>query len=283
MPPQRNFSGKKDYKDRNARDHLLEFLPPSTNETPKGESLILTMPHFKVDEGFYDGGNLLRDAKVSVSGLEFFKRWFSQQNHGTPFSNVWDFEVEKIILPGVFMDEDLFVTLAKGYDLVLRVVKNVSSTVLFEVNVATIREVFKLTTSSSLLEEIDLGRLQASYDAQRIYLMSSPLQENFAKVGGLYLVTSATPKPLMRKRFNLRAQALHSSLCQVLDVDEMEKIPGYMILMMAQILQYGLTSIFDFATYLSKEIQKAFICIAQGEFDKPFGWYSFFMHICLFK
>ena len=103
------------------------------------------------------------------------------------------------------------------------------------------------------------------------------------RVGGLCLVTSATPEPLMRKHFNLRAQALHSSLCQVLGVDELEQIPGYMVFMMAQILQYGLTSIFYFATFLAEEIHKGFICIVKEEFENPFGWYSLVMHICLYK
>lgn len=56
-----------------------------------------------------------------------------------------------------------------------------------------------------------------------------------------------------------------------------------MVFMMAQILQYGLTSIFDFATFLAEELHKGFICIVKKDFEKPFGWYSLVMHICLYK
>lgn len=62
-------------------------------------------------------------------------------------------------MPGAFMDEDLLVALAKRYDIFLRVVKNVSGLVLFEVFASTIREVFRLNTSSALLEEVDLWKL----------------------------------------------------------------------------------------------------------------------------
>ena len=54
-------------------------------------------------------------------------------------------------------------------------------------------------------------------------------------------------------------------------------------MMMAQILQYGLTSIFDFATYLAKQIHHDLIRIAKGELDKPFYCYSILMYICLYK
>ncbi len=41
---------------------------------------------------------------------------------------------------------------------------------MFEVSTSTIREVFRMNTSGALLEEIDLGKLQVTYDAHRIYL-----------------------------------------------------------------------------------------------------------------
>ncbi len=84
------------------------------------------MPCLKVDEGLYDNGNLLRDAKISFGGIVLFRKWFSQRNQGIPLSNVWDFDVGRLILPSVFMDEDLLIALAKRYDPVLWVVRNVS-------------------------------------------------------------------------------------------------------------------------------------------------------------
>ena len=58
---------------------------------------------------------------------------------------------------------------------------------------------------------------------------------------------------------------------------------GYLVMMMAQILQYGLTFIFDFSTYLTEQIHHCLIRIAKGELDKPFYWYSILMYICLYK
>ena len=124
MPLRKDFSGKKEYKDRNVFDDFLELLPPSTNETIKGKSFIPTMPCLKVGDGLYNNGNLLRDANISSSGLVLFRRWFSQRNRGTPLSNVWDFDVGQLIVPGVFMDKDLLIALAKRYDPILQVVRN---------------------------------------------------------------------------------------------------------------------------------------------------------------
>ena len=47
--------------------------------------------------------------------------------------------------------------------------------------------------------------------------------------------------------------------------------------------QYGLTFIFDFATYLAEQIHHGLVRIAKGELDKPFCWYSILMYICLYK
>ena len=60
-------------------------------------------------------------------------------------------------------------------------------------------------------------------------------------------------------------------------------MPGYLVIMMAQILQYGMTSIFYFATYLLEKKHYGLIRIAKGEMDKPFYWYSILMYICLYK
>ena len=69
----------------------------------------------------------------------------------------------------------------------------------------------------------------------------------------------------------------------MLGVLETNYVPGYLVIMMAQILQYRMTSIFYFATYLAKQIHHGLIRIAKGELDKPFYWYSILMYICLYK
>ena len=84
------------------------------------------------------------------------------------------------------------------------------------------------------------------------------------------MVTSATLEPLMNKFFNSRAHALYISLCRILGVLETGHVLGYIVVMMAQILQYRMTSIFDFATYLAEQIHHVLIRIAKGELDKHF-------------
>ena len=87
----------------------------------------------------------------------------------------------------------------------------------------------------------------------------------------------------LKKYFNPRAQALYFSLCRVLGVVEIDHVPRYLVYMMAQILQYGMTSIFDFSTYLAKQIHYGLIRIAKGEMEKPFYWHSILMYICLYE
>ena len=87
----------------------------------------------------------------------------------------------------------------------------------------------------------------------------------------------------MKKLFNPRAQDLYFSIWWILCVMEPNRVPRYLVIMMAQIFQYGMTSIFDFSTYLAEQIHYGLIRIAKGELDKPFYWYSILMYICLYK
>lgn len=120
-------------------------------------------------------------------------------------SNVWEFDVGKLVVPGVLFDDDLLTMLAKRYNLVLIVVKNHARDNLFRVTTEVIRAVFMLNPNHDLHEKIEFDVLQARYDAQRVYLWGGPLQEHFVRVGHLSLVTSHTPKPLLKKYFNPRA------------------------------------------------------------------------------
>ena len=79
------------------------------------------------------------------------------------------------------------------------------------------------------------------------------------------MVTSTTPKPLMKKIFNPRAQALYLSLCRILGVLEIDHVPRFLVIMMEQIFQYEMTSIFYFGTYLAEQIHYGLIRIAKGE------------------
>ena len=160
--------------------------------------------------------------------------------------------------------------LAKRYDPLTRVVSNFAGDCLFAISPSLIKEVFGLSKNNALLKRIDLSQLQSAYEAYALYLRARPLKEHLVKIGGLCLVTSATRKPLMKKFFNSKAQALYISLCKILGVVDTDHVPGYLVMMMAQILQYGLTFIFYFSTYLAKQIHQGLIRIAKGELDKPF-------------
>lgn len=125
--------------------------------------------------------------------------------------------------------------------------------------------------------------LQARYDAQRTYLRGGPLQEYFIKIESLHLVTQNTLEPLLKKYFNPRAQALYFSLCKTFGMDEQDHIPGSIVFIIAQTFQYGMSSIFYFATSLAEEIHNGLIGIEKAKVDKPFCWYSMLMYICLYK
>ena len=127
-------------------------------------------------EGLYHRGNLLKDVDTSVGGMDLFKRWFSQRNQGTPMSNIWDFDVGKLVVPFVFWDMDLLVILAKRCDPLTRVVSNFAGDRLFVVSLSVIRDVFGLSKNNALLERIDLSQLQSTYEAQALYLRAGPLK-----------------------------------------------------------------------------------------------------------
>ena len=66
-------------------------------------------------------------------------------------------------------------------------------------------------------------------------------------------------------------------------MDETEHIPGSIVFIMAQTLQFGISTIYDFGTFLTQEIQSGLVKIAQGKMDKPFHWYCLLMYVCLYK
>lgn len=114
MPLHKDFSGKVDYLKRAVHDDFLEQMPQSMNELARGRVLIPKNPRLLVSEGFYDKVNWLRDAEVSVGGLELFQKWFAERKLDTPINNVWEFDIGKLIVLGVFFDDDLLAVMAKS-------------------------------------------------------------------------------------------------------------------------------------------------------------------------
>ena len=148
-------------------------------------------------------------------------------------SNVWKFEIGKLIVPIVFFDSDLLTNLAKKYDPIMGWVKNHARVNIFRVSPKLIREVFNLNPNHVVHEVIDIDDIQARYATQRIYLRIGPLQEHAAKIGTLFVITRSTLEPLMKRHYNLKAQALYFSLWNFFGMDEVKHIRGSIVLIMA--------------------------------------------------
>ena len=140
-------------------DDFLEQLPISTNQNAKGKELVPKILGLRIDEGFYDKGNWLRDANTSMSGLELFRKWFLQRNHDTPLNNVWEFDIGKLVIPDVLIDDNFLTMFEKRYDPMLQVVKNHAGDNLFGVTNEVIIEVFILNPNLALHEKIDFDDL----------------------------------------------------------------------------------------------------------------------------
>ena len=136
-------------------------------------------------------------------------------------------------MPRDFVDIDLLVDMAKRYDLVTRMVRNYIGERLFIVSAQVIREAFIIISNIALFEKVNLGKFKSMHEAQSIYLHVGLLWEHFVRIGGLWLVTFSTLEPPIKKFFNPRAQALYFSLCKLLDIEEIEHVPGCLVFMMA--------------------------------------------------
>ena len=55
----------------------MEQLRDSTNDVVKGHAMLPKNPRLKVEEGFYDRSNLIRDIETFVGGMDLFQRLFS--------------------------------------------------------------------------------------------------------------------------------------------------------------------------------------------------------------
>lgn len=131
-------------------------MPLSINEITKGRELIPKKSKLVVGDGFYDRANWVRDAQVSVGGLELFRKWFLECNLDAPLSNVWEFDIGKLVVPGVFFDSDLLSDMAKKYHHITRIVKNHAGDNLFRVSLALISKFFKLNPNHVIHETIDM-------------------------------------------------------------------------------------------------------------------------------
>ena len=159
MPPRKQFTGQADYMKRSIHDDFLEQFPLSMHAITKGRELIPKDSRELIAEGFYDKENWVRDARMSVGGLELFRKWFSERNIDILMSNVWEFDIGKLTIPTVFFDNELLKDLTHRYDPITKWVKSNSGENIFEVCPALIKQVFNLNPNLSMQEEIDIEDL----------------------------------------------------------------------------------------------------------------------------
>ncbi len=60
-------------------------------------------------------------------------------------------------------------------------------------------------------------------------------------------------------------------------------MPIGLMYMMVQIASFSVGVIFDFASFLAKEIHIGLVGLAKGKVEKTFGHYSLLMYMFLFK
>lgn len=115
MAPRRDFTGKVNYQEREICDDFLEQLSMSTNVADKVKELVPKAPCLKIGEGLYYKGNCLRDPQIGLSGLGLFKVGFGMRHSLALMNSIWELDVGKLVVPGVFMDVDLLTQIAHNY------------------------------------------------------------------------------------------------------------------------------------------------------------------------
>ena len=134
MSPKKGLLDQLNYLDRNVHDDLLELMPESTVETVQVKRLNSLNPRLRIADGLYDKGNWVKDAQTSQTGLNLFKKRFTERKLFAPHANKWNFDLRKLVVPSVFMDYDLLEAMAKNYDQATRVVRRVDSEILITIS-----------------------------------------------------------------------------------------------------------------------------------------------------
>lgn len=234
MPPKRNLSGQIEYTKRGIFEDLMQLLPHSDNGVARLKELVPRNPRDSVANGLHDRGNWMTDAKVGEkhNGLTLFKSSYSQRNACAPLSNIWQFDIGRLIVLGVFMDAELLIQIAKCYNPVTKCVKDINGKDLISITDDEIREVFSLNDPSIGLEKIDFTEFTEIYEAQRDYLRAGPLRQFLDEIGSMCVVSSSTPEPFRLDLFSKRLQEVYKSLTLILGHDEETHMPvPYMFMM----------------------------------------------------
>lgn len=123
-------------------------------------------------------------------------------------NSIWELDVGKLMVPGVFMDVDLLTQIAHNYDPLTKSVRDINRKTLIEVNDDEFKNIFGLNEVSNYLEPINFESLAQVYSAQRNHLRNGPLKEFFVKIGGMTVVGPNTMDPFSLNWFTLRAKGL---------------------------------------------------------------------------
>lgn len=83
----------------------------------------------------------------------------------SPMNSIWELDVGKLVVPGVFMDVDLLTHIAHNYDPLTKSVRDVNRKTLIEVNDDEFKNALGLSEVSNYLEPINFESLAQVYSA----------------------------------------------------------------------------------------------------------------------
>ena len=109
------------------------------------------------------------------------------------------------------------------------------------------------------------------------------LKEHIGKIGTLAKITSYSKESFKKAHFNAKAVEIYRTFCRVFGEDEEYFMPVSFMYMVTKISSFGVEIIFDFSSYLAKEIHNGLVGIAKGKVENIFGHYSLLMHMFHFK
>lgn len=146
---------------------VIDLLPQSTNKKPKGRVLF----HGPiVKEGLIDKACFIKDIEVPYIGWQMFQHWFGNRNLGSPFSNLWDLNMGRLIVPNVYMDVDLLKDIASKYDLVSRAVRAYDGVVMVKITSEEIEKVFDLHERNSNMLPLDMDTIREEHNKTKVFI-----------------------------------------------------------------------------------------------------------------
>lgn len=247
----------------------MDQLKTSTNDKDQGQRF--AHGHTLV-ESLVNKPRMISDARVPMSGLSMFKLWFGQRNLPAPFSQVWQYDLGKFIVPTMFMDVDSLRAVADKYDSISRVVRGNKGEALLIIQREEFQEVFDLYEPSVILEPIDLEELKKGYEKTRYLIKAILLPSHLAKVTDTqYYIGQSVEVPFPIDSFAHYFKATFFTLCQILGFHPGTIVPKSYMHMGIQIQHPHFAVIYDFSPYLVDKIREGLLQIKKGGIDTSFS------------